>query len=143
MNLKDLKWHGFAHEAHLPNPGELTVTCPACPQPGINLPDDWEKDDDRCVLSADLLSSLLRCISYVYTRGLVMDANFTAVHQRSKYPDRDVYLSDGLGYMTEREEYERHLAVAKNYVDVSGCRFPSLSATTGVYRVGTGNIVML
>ncbi|KAJ7824915.1 hypothetical protein B0H13DRAFT_2241284 [Mycena leptocephala] len=23
-------------------PGELAVTCPACPQPGINLPPDWE-----------------------------------------------------------------------------------------------------
>lgn len=23
-------------------PGELVVLCPACPLPGINLPDDWE-----------------------------------------------------------------------------------------------------
>jgi hypothetical protein len=23
-------------------PGELAVVCPACPQPGINLPDGWE-----------------------------------------------------------------------------------------------------
>jgi hypothetical protein len=22
-------------------PGELAVECPACPRPGINLPDDW------------------------------------------------------------------------------------------------------
>lgn len=22
--------------------GELAVVCPACPHPGINLPDDWE-----------------------------------------------------------------------------------------------------
>jgi hypothetical protein len=24
-------------------PGELAIRCPACPRPGINLPDDWEK----------------------------------------------------------------------------------------------------
>ncbi|KAJ6474079.1 hypothetical protein DFH09DRAFT_1343353 [Mycena vulgaris] len=24
-------------------PGELAVSCPACPQPGVNLPEDWEK----------------------------------------------------------------------------------------------------
>jgi hypothetical protein len=23
-------------------PGELAVECPACPQPGVNIPDDWE-----------------------------------------------------------------------------------------------------
>jgi hypothetical protein len=24
------------------SPGELAVVCPACPYPGINLPNDWE-----------------------------------------------------------------------------------------------------
>ena len=23
-------------------PGELVVECPTCPQPGVNIPDDWE-----------------------------------------------------------------------------------------------------
>jgi hypothetical protein len=23
-------------------PGELAVVCPACPQPGVNLPEGWE-----------------------------------------------------------------------------------------------------
>jgi hypothetical protein len=23
-------------------PGELAIECPACPRPGINLPEDWE-----------------------------------------------------------------------------------------------------
>lgn len=25
-------------------PGELAVVCPACPIPGLNLPDDWDTD---------------------------------------------------------------------------------------------------
>jgi hypothetical protein len=24
-------------------PGQLAIECPACPRPGVNLPDDWEK----------------------------------------------------------------------------------------------------
>jgi hypothetical protein len=33
--------------------GELAIDCPACPRPGVNLPDDWEKasPEDRWVLS--------------------------------------------------------------------------------------------
>ena len=30
-------------------PGDLALFCPACPQPGINLPEDWEKDTDQLV----------------------------------------------------------------------------------------------
>lgn len=29
------------------HPGELAVECPACPRPGINLPEDWENADPR------------------------------------------------------------------------------------------------
>ena len=30
-------------------PGSLAIFCPACPQPGINLPEDWKNDERRCV----------------------------------------------------------------------------------------------
>ncbi|KIO27595.1 hypothetical protein M407DRAFT_57226, partial [Tulasnella calospora MUT 4182] len=26
------------------SPGELCVQCPACPYPGINIPENWDKD---------------------------------------------------------------------------------------------------
>ena len=42
--LKNRTWHGFAHEDRQPGPGELTHQCPACPQPDINLPEDWHED---------------------------------------------------------------------------------------------------
>lgn len=28
-------------------PGELALVCPACPQPGRNLPDGWEKSSKQ------------------------------------------------------------------------------------------------
>lgn len=40
-HLKTLKWYGFAHQDEDPGPGELVTFCPSCPQPGINLPDNW------------------------------------------------------------------------------------------------------
>lgn len=46
-NLKQLKWHGFGHDLSPPGLGELAVQCPACPQPGVNLPEDWEEDEDQ------------------------------------------------------------------------------------------------
>ena len=26
--------------------GELVVTCPVCPRPGVNLPDDWDAESN-------------------------------------------------------------------------------------------------
>ena len=28
-------------------PGGLALFCPACPQPGVNLPEGWEKDSEK------------------------------------------------------------------------------------------------
>lgn len=48
--MKKLKWAGLGHkkaDAMNPAKGELSVFCPACPQPGINLGDDWLHDPKR------------------------------------------------------------------------------------------------
>jgi hypothetical protein len=50
--MKKLKWAGAGHQSEPigdPGPGELANFCPACPQPGINLPDDWTNDCQRYV----------------------------------------------------------------------------------------------
>lgn len=50
--LKKLKWAGFGHNGRhhgSVRPGELANFCPACPQPNVNLPDDWKADTDRSV----------------------------------------------------------------------------------------------
>ena len=48
--MKKLKWAGYGHTSANPmNPaaGELTIFCPACPQPGINLPTNLKDDPNR------------------------------------------------------------------------------------------------
>ncbi|KIK73043.1 hypothetical protein PAXRUDRAFT_41292, partial [Paxillus rubicundulus Ve08.2h10] len=52
-----------------------SLFCPACPQPGVNLPDDWEQ--------------------VVGEAPILVDGNFSAQHMKMKIPEDDVSLSDG------------------------------------------------
>jgi hypothetical protein len=48
--MKRLKWAGYGNKDKMASdvaPGELSVFCPACPQPGINIPDNWKDDPAR------------------------------------------------------------------------------------------------
>ncbi|KAH9474184.1 hypothetical protein JR316_0013534 [Psilocybe cubensis] len=76
--------------------GSLTLFCPACPQPGVNLPDDW-------VLEAD---------SDIYIRSYVADGNFKADHLNQKNEGDDVWLSVGEGFMTDPGPYKEHIKEA-------------------------------
>ena len=51
-DLTNRKRAGFGHDAEkYPSPGDLAIFCPACPQPGINLPENWKEVYDSFVLS--------------------------------------------------------------------------------------------
>ena len=80
--------------------------CATCPQPGVNLPDDWNKDPNH----PD---------NWKYTRGFVADGNFTAAHQKQAQPEDDVWLKDGDSFMTQRGPYLSHLWDAIEDYDVS------------------------
>jgi hypothetical protein len=48
--MKKLKWAGYGHNQkdHInPPTGSLSIFCPTCPQPHVNLPDDWKLDKNR------------------------------------------------------------------------------------------------
>ena len=48
--LKKKKWAGHSHRSGnftQTAPGELVNFCPACPQPGVNLPSNWKNDPNR------------------------------------------------------------------------------------------------
>jgi hypothetical protein len=48
--MKKLKWAGYRYKAQDPNSlksGELANFCPACPEPGVNLPVNWKHDVNR------------------------------------------------------------------------------------------------
>lgn len=58
--MKKLKWAGYAGSLKNVNEvrsGELAIYCPACPQPGVNIPDNWKENSDRCAFQ--FISSIL------------------------------------------------------------------------------------
>ncbi|KAJ3511895.1 hypothetical protein NLJ89_g3832 [Agrocybe chaxingu] len=77
--------------------GELMVECPACPHPGRNLPERWDKAGS---------------LQYLYILYLAVDANF-----KLKGKDRgltDIELTPGWGAFVHEGQYQAHL---NNYVD--------------------------
>ena len=46
-NMEQWKEKGFMHKGGIPGVGDLVDFCPACPQPDVNLPDDWKEDPER------------------------------------------------------------------------------------------------
>jgi hypothetical protein len=109
--MKERKWFGFGNRAAKPQAADLALFCPACPQPGINLPDNW-KDDAR---------------TWLYWRGYVADGNFVAVHQFQARSTDDVWIKNGESFMTERIRYEQHIAEAVEHKEVRR----TVSQTTG------------
>ncbi|KAI6008512.1 hypothetical protein EDC04DRAFT_2610915 [Pisolithus marmoratus] len=93
-DLKHRKWFGFGHDMEQdPGDGGLALFCPACPQPGVNLPADWKACYDRDTIM----------------RQYVIDGNFTAQHMKMNKPELDVALSNGKGYMVAEVPYQSHL----------------------------------
>jgi hypothetical protein len=94
--LKIMKRFGSIYDTSPPPPGSLSLFCPSCPQPGINLPPDWMN-----------LPNWLTC------RTIAVDGNFKADHIKMRRPDLDISLSNGQGYMAESSKYKDYLNFAK------------------------------
>jgi hypothetical protein len=121
------KWHGFGHESGSPGPGELSIFCPACPQPGVNLGAGWAADPSWCVLPLYYLCRVnlrRRSTRQKYIRQYAVDGNFTADHLKQKHPEDDVWLTDGTGFIVSRNDYLEHLKIAKTYKEVKKPLYP-------------------
>ncbi|KAG1866342.1 hypothetical protein C8R48DRAFT_568097, partial [Suillus tomentosus] len=83
--------------------------CPAYPQPGINVLNQWGLHNNTSPPS------------WKYTWSFVMDGNFKAKHLHPIKPFDEVWLSDGLGFMVGKDRYKMHLAEAADTVEKSSC----------------------
>ncbi|KAF8834188.1 hypothetical protein BDN67DRAFT_992716 [Paxillus ammoniavirescens] len=89
----------FAHNSTVEvKDGDLAYFCPACPQPGVNLSEDWTEDLGG---------------AWKYSRSFVMDGNFSAKHMKLKNND-DFDLTGGSGYFTALLRYRAHLQIAND-----------------------------
>ncbi|KAK7455801.1 hypothetical protein VKT23_010833 [Stygiomarasmius scandens] len=96
--LKTLKRHGRGHDPEgytATQPGECALLCPACPMPGINLPEGWNE--------------LLPCKRWIYRFFMAMDANFRLVRLKVSSEDADLGLIHGFQYFVESNTFQEHL----------------------------------
>jgi hypothetical protein len=107
--------------------GELAVECPACPQPGRNLPAGWENAPPEILLVyMFIMHEPVDTDSYyrwLYTLFIAVDANF-----RMGLKDRgisDLQLAPGWAYLVEEQKYQNHI---KAYVDQKEVQFLRLLA---------------
>jgi hypothetical protein len=50
QDMETRQHFGFAHDKDkIPGDGDLADFCPACAQPGINLPENWHEQNDQLV----------------------------------------------------------------------------------------------
>ena len=94
--LQNSKKFGAVYKEKSSTPGSETIFCPSCPQPGINLPDDW-----------------MNLPHWVTRRTITVDGNFHADHIKMRRPDLDITLSNGQGYIAEEKRYGEYLRVVK------------------------------
>ncbi|KAJ7253593.1 hypothetical protein C8J57DRAFT_1519322 [Mycena rebaudengoi] len=98
-NLQMLKRAGRGHDATGPagtSPGECALLCPACPQPGKNLPLDWEKASEEQ--------------KFLYALFLAMDANFRLKRKDVSTEEKDPGLGPGWAFYCEVNEYMGHIS---------------------------------
>ncbi|THV05951.1 hypothetical protein K435DRAFT_849407 [Dendrothele bispora CBS 962.96] len=102
--LKVLKRHGRGHDPRgyrATRSGECTLPCPACPIPGINLPEGWFK--------------VPRIKRWIYRLFLAMDANFRLVHLKVSSEDADPGLVNGYQYFVPSKKFQQDLVQFGNY----------------------------
>ncbi|KAJ7094134.1 hypothetical protein C8R44DRAFT_645647, partial [Mycena epipterygia] len=73
--------------------GECTLLCPACPQPGKNLPPGWKDSGDR----------------FKYALFVAIDANFRLKWKDVSSEEKDPGLGKGWAFFCEVEAYMEHV----------------------------------
>ncbi|KAJ7088346.1 hypothetical protein C8R44DRAFT_649600, partial [Mycena epipterygia] len=80
--------------------GECALLCPACPQPGKNLPPDWADAPEEK--------------QFLYALFLAMDANFRLKRKDVSTEEKDPGLGKGWAFYCEVKAYMKHVAANWN-----------------------------
>ncbi|KAJ7770736.1 hypothetical protein B0H16DRAFT_1306425 [Mycena metata] len=98
-HLMMLKRAGRGHDpagVEATKAGECALLCPACPQPGKNLPPNWK--DTR------------KSRRFLYALFLALDANFRMRRKKVSSEEKDPSLGDGWSFYCEIAPYYSYLA---------------------------------
>ncbi|KAJ7070273.1 hypothetical protein B0H15DRAFT_918090 [Mycena belliarum] len=83
--------------------GECALLCPACPQPGMNLPPNWKEAPKE----KNLLTVADR---FLYALFLAIDANFRMRRKKVSSEEKDPSLGDGWSFYGAIAPYYDYLA---------------------------------
>ncbi|KAJ6482358.1 hypothetical protein DFH09DRAFT_1253104 [Mycena vulgaris] len=92
--------------------GELVLRCCACPQPGINLPEGWDK------INWDVMGEDQR---YKYFERLSEDANFKLINRNVSSEAHNPIIGNGTGYFCNRADYSGHVHQHVGKEEISSC----------------------
>src|ERR1700722_9668240 len=97
-HLKMLKRAGRGHDhtgVNGTSEGECAVICPACPQPGKNLPEGWKDAPDHQ--------------RWLYSLFVGIDANFKLKRKKVSSEKVDPSLSQGWSFFVEETKFKAFL----------------------------------
>ncbi|KAF7305709.1 CxC2 domain-containing protein [Mycena chlorophos] len=110
-HLLALKRGGRGHDSGgvmATQPGQLAIRCPACPRPGVNLPEGWE--------NAPLWKA-----TCIYNLSLAFDGCFRLKRRDISNEFKDPPLGPGWSYTVEPKPYKEYLLTQRDQKEVSGC----------------------
>ncbi|KAJ7800539.1 hypothetical protein B0H14DRAFT_3092594 [Mycena olivaceomarginata] len=87
--------------------GELAVECIACPKPGVNLPEGWEKAPPE--------------MQYLYTIFLAIDTCFRLKRKKVSSWSADPSIQDGWAYFVRHLEYSKFVKLLGEQKEMSTC----------------------
>jgi hypothetical protein len=93
--------------------GECAVSCPACPHPGKNLPEDWRDAPQakRYVVASNSIVHYFyhSFFSWLYALFVAIDANFRLKCKDVSKDEVDPSLGDGWAYFVKHKDYKTYL----------------------------------
>ena len=92
-------------------PGGLAVVCPVCPQPDVNLPNDWREVEasKRWVQQIKYHSYTIMPHRFLYLLFIAIDVNFRLKNCAHSSDDLDPGLHTGLAYFVSNHPYYDHV----------------------------------
>ncbi|KDQ26060.1 hypothetical protein PLEOSDRAFT_169869 [Pleurotus ostreatus PC15] len=103
--------------------GQLALKCPACPEPGVNLPEGWQ--------------AAISEKRHLYSLLVSLDTNFRLKNCLRSSDEADPGLVTGLAYFVEPAAYATHLKKYSEQKDTSNCSgFKTLAAAESKFSAG-------